>query len=380
MYPAVQVALAAGAVLNTIKDIVKYLNIAKGNTSLTDVTKVARVEPMVIIGQDCVNLEYSSDIMQAILSLFSGYYLQAIALTSNISGVKVGKILDRLNPNSDPDRNFSQVFESFNDSDKKIQVKMHPDWKMCAESYKYRLPVVTKNRVALERENTVLVDNSGDLAKTVSEASNLSVGKIIEVTITENNQKATIPITIRLLVNQVVERSLVTMLTLRSMDNSFTERFHAWRAGRITFIKDLILCQDMIDSHKKALMADKDSVLTEIVDRSNNSKLSSLFTQQVNLASASNIYVISEQTAADLEHKLGGKLSNPRIREALFESGYMMILVVVDRAWERVTFYHRGISASTNLGVKDIKSANKGTGPDISQILKAYQMGNSPSF
>ena len=370
--------LVVGQVFNMIIDIAKVLKGAKGNTSLTEVTKVARVEPIVIVGQDCVNLEYSTDVLNSVLSIFAGYYLQAVALTTNISGVKAGKILDRLNPDSSKAGTYS--FEEYTESGGKTLVKMHPDWKMSAESYKYRLPVLNDNKRALAVESSVFSKNTGDMAEAIQDNVNLSVGKIVEITVAENDQKMTIPISFRLLVNQVSERALITMLTLRSMDHTFTERFHAWRAGRISFVKDLILCQDMIDAHKKAMMADKDGVLSEIINRSNSSKMSSMFSQKVNLASASNIYVISEQTAAELESKLGGKLNNPRIREALFESGYMMILVVIDRAWERVTFYHRGIAAGTNLGIKDIKNANKGSGPDISQILKAYQMGTSPSF
>ncbi len=373
----INLLLAGATVLNTIKDIVKYLKISKGNTSLTEVTKAARVEPLVIIGNDCVNLDYTNDVMNSVLSLFTGYYLQAVALTTNISGVRVGKILDTLNPNTG---GLSSVYESLDDRGYKVKTMMSPDWKLCSESYKYRLPVASTNLLTLSTENIVNTKRNLELNDIVSESSNLSIGKIIEVTVSENDQKVTIPITVRLLVNQVVERSLVTMLTLRTMENSFSERFHAWRAGRIRFVQDLILCQDMIDAHKKALMHDKEGVLTEVYNRSNNSKLGSAFTGKVNLASASNIYVISEQTASELESKLGGKLNNPRIREQLFESGYMMLLVVIDRAWERVTFYHRGLTSSTNLGVKDIKNANKGSGPDIGAILKAYQMGNDPRF
>lgn len=374
----VTVPLVAGQVFNMIRDVTKVLRTAQGNTSLTEVTKAARVEPIVIIGQDCVNLEYSTDILNSLLSVFCGYYLQAVALTTNISGIRVGKVLDKLNPNTDPNRHFS--FETYSQASGTEEVKMNKDWKVVAESYKYRLPTTTGSKHALAYESSVLANGSGDLAEAIQDNVNLSVGKIIEVTITENEQKATLPISFRLMVNQVSEKSLVSMLTLRSMDHTFTERYHAWRAGRISFIKDLILCQDMIDAHKKAMINDKSGILTDIVDRSNNSKTNSIFTSQVNLASASNIYVISEQTASELETKLGGKLSNTRIRDALFESGYMMILVVVDRAWERVTFYHRGIAAGTNLGIKDLKNANKGSGPDISALLKAYQMGNNPSF
>lgn len=377
----ITLAVAGQLALTVIKQVSTFLTAGKGNSSLTDVTKSARVEPIVIVGQDCVNLEYMNDVMNSVHSIFTGYYLQAAAITANISNVRIGKILDRLNPGN----NYSITkdfysFETFLETSGRKATEIDPQWKLCAESYKYRLPVLNENKQAIAVENSIVSRTSSDLAEAISANVNLSVGKIVEITISENGQAATLPIMIRLMVSQVSERALVTMLTLRSMETSFSERFHAWRAGKISFIKDLILCQDMIDAHRKALIKDKDGALSEIIRRSNNSKMSFMFTKQVNMATASNIYIISEQTQAELESKLGGKLQSPKIREALFESGYMMILVVIDRSWERVTFYHRGITMPTTLGIRDIKNSNKGSGPDIGDILKAYQMGNSPSL
>jgi hypothetical protein len=55
-----------------------------------------------------------------------------------------------------------------------------------------------------------------------------------------------------------------------------------------------------------------------------------------------------------------------------------MFLVVIDKQYERVTFYHRGINQATELGVRDLKASQKGNGPDVSDILRAYTMGQNP--
>ena len=57
-----------------------------------------------------------------------------------------------------------------------------------------------------------------------------------------------------------------------------------------------------------------------------------------------------------------------------------MIMVVIDPDWDHVTFYHRSIELPTELSVKELQATNKSKGPDVAEILKAYQMGNSPSF
>lgn len=170
------------------------------------------------------------------------------------------------------------------------------------------------------------------------------------------------------------------MLTIKKEDNTLNERYHAWRAGRIGLIKDLILCQDLIDTHRKALMNDDAGVYSQIINRANNAKKFGLLTQNPSLVSASSIFVFSEVIAANIERTLGGKLSNPRIRQKAFENTYAMLLVVIDREWERVIIYHRGIATATEVSIKDIKSMTNSKGPDVTDILRSYIAGNSPSF
>jgi hypothetical protein len=373
MDPITTSALASGKVIQTISDIgniaARLSNNAK-TTSLVEFTSAARVEPLTIVGSDCVNLEYLPDVLQSLQSLFSGYYLQAISLTATIGDIKVIKLLDKLNPSRTPTLG-SFANENYNDN-----------WRLASESYKHRLPT-SKNKVALEAEKEAVNFLLGkDTLTTVRDLTNLSVGKLINVTIKGSDGKAAfeIPISIRLMVSQLPDSSMTHLLSMQTEDVSLKERYHAWRAGRISFIKDLVLCQDLISEHRKALMTDKDGTYSEIVRRVNNNKQAGLIQNNPSLATASNLVVISDATARNVEDKMGGKLSNIRIREKIFNSTYIMILVVIDRQSERITFYHRGIDAATNVGLRDIKVSNKSGGADISDFLKSYMMGNNPSL
>ncbi len=380
MDPLSTTAMASGTVIQTISELAKKtgkLSSAVKPGSLVEFTQAARVEPLCILGSDVVNLEFMPLVMQSLQSIFTGYYLQAIALTTQVNSVKVIKVLDKLNPSRTANLAgmLSSAFESFKDKNKKV----YADWRLAAESYKWRLPT-TKNVPALESEMLAL-EASSDTQKIISELSNLSVGKLVDVQITgEEGIKMSIPISIRLIANRMSEPTLVHLMSLASNDTTFKERYHAWRAGRLSFVKDLVLCQDIISAHKKALMNDKDGVYSEIINRVNQNKIVSMQSGDVSLASASNLFVISQNTADALEQKLYGKLSNPKIREKIFNTTYAMIIVVVDPFTEKVTFYHRGIAAASTMSVGDLKIANKGSGPDVSEIMKAYMAGSSPSL
>lgn len=429
----------------------KKLQNFSANNSLISLTEASRVEPLCIIGTDCVHLEYISDVVQSLQSIFAGYYLQAVAMTTQINGVSVTKILDKLNP----DRKGSVVGAGLSVIDSTMRAgKPGSPWRLNSLAYEHRLPTtLNEHAVAFEHlaienglnqgigdlradllvaqtasiklldkiandkhqmdvnkhngdeierreklKKQILEDAKNkakpaasiinqDSIKSIREVIDLSVGKMLNVTFGGGStadgteiRSASIPISIRLMVNTMPEAGLVNLLATGSMDNSMKERYHAWRSGRIEFIRDLIFCQDLITENKKSAMHDSTGIQSEILKRVNNAKIAGIASRDPSLNVASNLYVISEVTATALEHKVGGKLSSASVRSKIFESGYAMIIVVIDRQWERISFYHRGISTYTTVNLRDLKVSNRGTGPDVAEILKAYTIGTSPSL
>ena len=101
---AIDLTLATTAFNN----IIGFINQVRGGftdyfttKSLTEVTKLTRVEPLCIIGSSAANSEVISDVMQSILSLNVAWYLQAVSLLTKIKDIEVVRILDRLNPDRD---------------------------------------------------------------------------------------------------------------------------------------------------------------------------------------------------------------------------------------------------------------------------------------
>lgn len=368
--PVNEGTLAAGSVLSTVMDTYAKAQAVGSHlktSSLVSATSVARVEPIVIVDKDCLFLEYLPDILQSTQSIFVGYWLQALSLITNVGDVNVGRVLDKLNPNRKVDTSgFLNTIVSAGIGKESLTY--------ASESLKYKLPTV-----ALEAKDD---KKDGALAKVdnIADLTNLSIGKIINVTIKNNGQEAVIPISFRLMVNTLPPASCVQLLSQGSVDLSFSERWFKWRAGRISFIKDLVFCQDLIREQKRTLMTDKDGVYSEIAKRAKNSKLASFFSKNPSLAEASNIVVISEETAMQLRVKHNLNLDNFKDRQKIFDKTYAMILVVIDRNYERVNMYHYGISASTSVGLRDIKVANKGSGPNIMEVLAAFKGGNAPVF
>ena len=374
----VVLAGVAGSCLHTISDVlVRVVKNSGKPMSLIDVVDAGRVEPLVLVDNVCANLDYSSEIMQSLLSIFSGYYLQAVAALGEVGGVEVIRVLDKLSPNRKfnidviTDHVLGKANEGLNDS---------LDFRMNLENYKHKLPTLS-NRATLPLEDSVTKFTDKDAINTAKENANLSVGKLLNVTIKKGGETVVFPISVRLLVNILNDKGLLNILAYDKEDTSFRERFHAWRSGRIRFIQDLILCQDLIKEQRKLLIEDKDGKYSDIVARVNNNRKAGFLTRTPSLNMASNIFVISKALAESIEIKFNGKFTDKRVRDKVFENSYAMIIVVVDTDLQRANFFYRDVNDYGSYSVRDLKSLSKSNdGGSIFELLKSFQGLSSPSF
>ena len=471
----------------------KITDLWKGarSDSLIDYTQVARVEPIVLIDTDCLYLDSLSEVQQSLLSIFAGYYLQAVAISTSVGKIEVMRHLDKLNPRRNAgdsaadtmgwllaEENYKHCLPTFqkkvalesigledtHDSNEKESAwgnmdandretiyrrdahnkhmdstasranarrdEERKDRKEQSDAAKFDFDATMKYRDADfkdaaeatrvkeaqrqyefnekkfghdkaqaifkeemeraglqlrkdERQDKLTASEVGfgkDTMKDLKELANLSVGKMFSVEITDGLHKANIMVSIRLMASSLPSNSLVHILSIGSQDNSAKERYHSWKAGRLEFIKDLCLCQDLIDAHRKNLMADKDGIYTNLLKRARGNQLSTILSGNPSVATASNIVILSNTTAESLEVKTNLKLSDFHSREKIMKDTYVMLLVIIDKEWDRITIYSRGLHQSTSVGIKDLKVANSNKGIDASEIMKIYQAGGGLSI
>lgn len=387
--------------VKTTLEFVSYISDAlRGarSDSLIEYSKPTRVEPIVLLDDRVASLDFTNDIMQSLTSIFAGYYLQAVALSVNVGKVDVIRLLDKVNPDRDLGDNMLRGIATMRNhfGNESLRSPFED-----ANSYRFALPVPGEV-VGLEHfglENTVgdvIADEVGrrydrnrdtstavsgkDNLEIVREASNLSVGKLIEVEIEDGDSRAKFPIAIRLIAAATPPSGVIHTLSLGSKNTSVKERYHGWRSGQLEFIRDLVLCQDLIDDHRKGLLKDNSGIYSTTIKRRRKNRLSTIFSQNPSVATASNIVVMADETRKELERNIGGRLRDFRTREKIFKETYAMLMVVVDPQWESVTIYHRSIETPTELSAGDLKSASRGKGPDVTEILKAYTAGNTPNL
>lgn len=394
--------------------------------SLVEYTSAARVEPLVLLDSGLRHQLYITDVLQAMVSIFSGYYLQAVAISCNIGNIDTMRMLDKLNPKRDVAgsagrgitrairfgrEDFSEglpfvkeyisleqnkdrvrrtgtytqwtenlIKQSSDETKKEISAQLKEQTKETKDIMRKELRDADKSKTDPLNQGNMSAKFGKDTIANIETSTNLSVGKLLEVQISDGDKSATIPVSIRLITKIVGGASLATIMTLQAGDRSAKERYHAWRAGELDFFKDLILCQDIIEQHKKAALADKDGTINATMNRVQKNKLSALLSGDVSVATASSIVIVTTDTARLIERQLNGRLSNFRIRENMFKVTYTMLLVIIDTQWEQAVIYHRSISEASEISIKEFKASSKGNGPDVSEILAAYRAGSAPSI
>lgn len=385
---ATAVAVDAGIRLGTvsIKKIRDMLSAGQSIKSLADLSRPAQVEPIVMMEQSLKDQPFMTDVLKTSLTIVTGYYLQAAAMTLNVGRISTLKTLDALNPN--------RSMGSFRDTAK---TALEPVWS--AEAYEHGLPSLESMEPKAERNLICEVggvtpsqEAQGDTSKTdisvadsenfkkFYEVENLVVGKLVSVDIQDGDHKAKLPVMIRLVPTAVPAPVMTHIFTATTRQNSWGDRYHLWRAGQIRFVRDMMFSADLIDEHRRALVNDTSNVYMAISDRRRNNIAKSSSTGQISMADASNIAIITKETARDIGRKLQGRIESLGTRKKLFDATYLMLLIVVDERWERISIYHRGIDQPTEASFRELKTSEKGKGPDITEILEAYRLGSTPTI
>lgn len=385
-------------------------------SSLADLTKPARVEPLAIIDSTIADQPYMVPLLKLATSNFAGYYLQAVNMILGVGRIDTLKVLDSLNP----DRSLGFDFNSLKTTPSKehfaasaYDPRLYADGLPSLESF---CQPVRKNLLfSLEANDMVPVSGgsgggvipftqnlgrgapSGDEEPTggphgpsfkpledrdrnldmsaadnkIHEVESLAVGKLLSVTISDGEKEAKLPVLIRLIPAAVPPTSLVHMFSAGGRD-SWAQRMFMVKTGQIKFWRDFVLGQDMIDEHFRALMQDKSGVFKMITDRRRNNSAKALQSGRVSVADASNIAIVSSETLKQATGKLLGKLEQESVRKTIFDNSYLLMLIVVDERWQRVQIWHRGVDLATTHKFDEIERSEKSKGPDITEVFKMF--------
>ena len=375
--------------LETVRNVVvTYKGTVGDPVSLADISKIARVEPITLISSNLSGTPELYNVLHGVLNIYAAYYLQAVQiLSAQLSDVRILKILDKTNPDRDIKTLLTSgytAYESYADIRTRVAT-------MSLEDAKFKLPMVKTDWKNLAMESDVF-DTSATLGATIGKLDTFdklgsAVGKVIEVKFNVKGEgekgqgnAISIPIVVKL-DNMVIPSDVIgSIMTSNKEEITLGSRFKDAISGRIRFIKDFLLCSDLIKSQKKTMIKDPTGYYTQLLKRINNSRMYSALSGNISLAGISSILVISDEDEKEIQRKIGGKLTNQSTREIIFNNTSTMMIVVVDREWERVSIYIRDVDGFSQNSFESFKPMASKDNNNIVDLLKSFNLNNAPSF
>jgi hypothetical protein len=367
------------------------------DSDLLSLTKAARVAPLCIVSKNLAYSEHYKDILNTNLDVFASIYMSAIPMVNVIGKVKVVNLLGQLNPDRDLDT-FVGIEDDSNTDSYGTYVKDYlyglPSSSVGARTPDLSPAIAITSDLPLGLEDAddveMAIDDAKEFYKThgreTSHGSSAASGKIEntavgkDIVVTLQNEDVTMNVNVNLRLDAVhVESDIITAVLSGEKVPSMSERYHKWRAGRISFLTDYVLGLDLLDNHKKLMMKDDVGFYEESLARSRKGKLWGLLLRSPSLAEASNIYIIDRSTKKAIEREYKGKFKDKKVRKEVFGITKALIFCVVDEEAGMMEMHYRGIKRPSIVRLKDI-TGKKDSGDKIVEYMLAANKSQAPSF
>lgn len=375
-------AEASPRFLEVVRNVlVTYKGTVGDGMSLADVSKLSRVEPITLISSSLAGEKELYNILHGVLNVYCSYYLQAVhILSAQLADVRILKILDKTNPDRDIKTLLTSGYIATESANLKRNYKT-----LSLEGSKYKLPMIATESL-WDEDDQRSISSSVEKLESFDKLGS-AVGKVLQVKFnvqnTDNAREKTevsIPVVVKL-DNMIIPGDVINAILVSNKDEiTLGSRFKDAISGRIDFIKDFILASDLIKTQKRTMMKDSTGSYAALMKRINNSKLYSALSGNISLAGISAIMVISEEDENKVQQVIGGKLTNPSTRKIVFDNTSSMLIVVIDKEWERVSIYVRDMNGFSQNSYSSFKTSIDTHNDAIVDMMKSMSMGNAPSF
>ena len=382
-----QTIAAAGRVtkqaIGTVSELMNEIENLKdkGVTSLSQYAKRTLITSRVYVEDQLATEDVTPKLLKLLNSIYSGFVMCAVGLnnlcadgrtirqmTAAIATENYSKFLDLM-------KNFGDEVVATEDN------KNNPEKK---DDNKENKDGNEKNQKNGENNSTALPKE----AELKADSQRLFTGHLLEMRVPAgNNQYVPLYFYVQLIPTVCPQPVMAKFLEAHTSP-TLTLRWAMWKAGEISFWKDLVFEADRVSKRKKALKADKDGILREIEDhrakmlkqKLANYKTKEAQARQRNLCNS--IVVCTKRTIDTVCRDIGINLKSFSQRQTLMEDMFAIMLVVVDTNYGTIDLYMNGIDARGEYTSKMIEATSKNGGDAIGmkELLAVMSAGGMPKF
>lgn len=391
--------------------------------SLSQYSTDLQLRPVFAIEKEILNDEKIDVLMQAGLANYAGFYIVAMSIDNTINGVRVGKMVGKYSPNRDAVGSaldlLGENIASVTREDFKVDIPEYDRPTLSTlgfksgmrsipslpDAYLKQLELRTEAVYATREEaqaeaDKINVANAKEKAEQpeakaapvypstkiaeqamrdeINKLQSLAIGRILTVTVSRDKQSADINMVLKPELKSLRSNLLIDVANLSNKPTSMRDRFIAYfKRGTIASMLDYLVCLDLIQAHRRALVQDTAGYYEKVHDRIVNNKVAALLTGEFSVGTVANTWIISDTTALRLQASIGGKLDNYAIRNKFMEKSGVMTLIVYNPDHQRVYIYNHGIEDVTDIGINYLVKKSESKSFDM-DIFKMLSQGSAP--
>ena len=391
--------------------------------SLSQYSTDLQLRPVFAIEKEILNDEKIDVLMQAGLANYAGFYIVALSIDNTINGVRVGKMVGKYSPNRDAVGSaldlLGENIASVSREDFKVDIPEYDRPTLSTlgfksglrsipslpEAYLKQLELRTEAAYATREEAQAEADkinaaNAKEKAEQpeakptpvypstkvaeqsmrdeINKLQSLAIGRILTVTVSRDKQSADINMVLKPELKSLRSNLLIDVANLSNKPTSMRDRFIAYfKRGTIASMLDYLVCLDLIQAHRRALVQDTAGYYEKVHDRIVNNKVAALLTGEFSVGTVANTWIISDTTALRLQASIGGKLDNYAVRNKFMEKSGVMTLIVYNPDHQRVYIYNHGIEDVTDIGINYLVKKSESKSFDM-DIFKMLSQGSAP--
>ena len=338
-------------------------------TSLPQFTKAAILQSPMFIQNSLLEETIVNDIVKNLYSLYTGYILTALNMTSKVSD----------------NRTVRDIITTVSTDTSMIPAMESIDY-LDAESIGKGFSKNLRSPIASEDDDPTYL-GSGSKDSIISEKTHklpIASGRILEVEFNVGDGK-TVKAPIHVRFNpRIVPTQVVDYMITAEFKQSLHQRWMKMQAGEIRFFKDFIMQLDILQKRTSALKHDKDNALSDLFRYQNKAGLRQLLkfamgrNRTFNLANS--VIILNEADVKRFTKRQGVNFNRVNDRRRFFAKTYALFIVLVDPNYSQVSIYTNGIDDVAQYTYNELKSSAGKDSFDLKEIMEAMSTNQMPTF
>lgn len=341
------------------KDIVDKLGRFAGVINTGSAAKSASrmmIRPMVVVEQPLLHQEYMTDLMSIIQLRDVLNILTHLSMQGQVGGVKIGKLVDSINPSRAGMMSLSGL-ENFGGSNILLGVQG------------------TEASIQKTDGETSSVSVDPKQVGSLTEYAPLALGRVVNAEVNIDGNKVTFPLVFRQIPTVADTKNIELVFEAARPQDGLKQRIMMLKTGEITPAQ-FLTGSDLIKEDYRIQRGDISGYYEEATSRANKNRLEAIRTGMASMNTMANAFVISSETARQIELSIGLRFSDPKARDRIFSRTVANTIVVCDDRRGVFTFYTHGSSRPEVYTRNEIKmKGNKDTNTSLPDLLKLLNGG-----